>query len=106
MNNGIKINTLQFTGAPAGVRENRAAVLQIFTLKAINQNRTSKVQPTYITFIYLEKAFDKTSVQGVFFNLQNRGIKDKIWRIILKLKHNGKPTILSRFGKKVADGIG
>ena len=66
MNNRIKINTLQFTGAPAGVRENRAAVLQIFTLKAINQNRTSKNQPTYIAFIYLEKALIKPRYKEYF----------------------------------------
>ena len=78
----------QFTDAQAGARENRAAVDQIFTLKAIIQNKTLKGQPTYITLIDLEKAFDKTWVQGVFFNLWNRGIKDKIWRIMLKLKHN------------------
>ena len=61
INNRVK-GTLQFTGAQAGARENRAAIDQIFTLKAIIQNRTSKGQPTYIAFIDLEKAFDKTWV--------------------------------------------
>ena len=77
INNRIK-RTLQFTEAQAGARENRAAVEQIFTLKAIIQNRISKGQPTYIAFIDLEKTFDKTWIQGVFFNLWNRGIKGKI----------------------------
>ena len=68
MNNRIK-GTLQFTEAQAGKRENRAAIDQIFTRKAIIQNRASKVQPTYIAFIDLEKAFDKTWVHGILFNL-------------------------------------
>ena len=109
INNRIKGN-LQFTEARAGARENRAAVDQIFTLKAIIQNRTSKGLPTYIAFIDLEKAFHKTWVQGVFFNLWNRGIKDKIWRIMLKLKQNRKTTILTKFGETkeidIVDGIG
>ena len=47
----------------------------------------------------MKKAFDKTWVQGVFFNLWNRGIKGKIWRIMLKLKQNRKTTTPTRFGK-------
>ena len=43
--------------------------------------------------------FDKTWVQGVFFNLWNRGIKRKIWKIIIKLKQNGKTTVLTKFGE-------
>ena len=49
INNRIK-GTLQFTEAQAGARENRAAIDQIFTLKAIIQNRPSKGQPIYIAF--------------------------------------------------------
>ena len=41
INNRIK-GRLQFTEAQAGARENRAAVDQIFTLKAIIQNRILK----------------------------------------------------------------
>ena len=54
--------------------------------------------------------FDKTWVQGVNFNLWNRGIKGKIWRIILTLKQNRKTTILTKFGETkeidIVDGIG
>ena len=89
INNKIK-GTLQLTEAQAGASKNRAAVDQIFTLKTTIQNRTSKGQLTYIAFIDLEKAFDKSWVHGVLFNLWNRGIKGKIWRIILKLKQNRK----------------
>ena len=103
-NNRIK-GTLQFTEAQVGARENRAAVDQIFTLKTIIQNRTSKGQPTYIAFIDLQKAFDKTWVQGLFFNLWNNGIKDKIWRIVLKLKQNRKTIILTKFEETKEIGI-
>ena len=68
-------------------------------MKLIIQNRILKGQSTYIAFIDLEKAFDKTWVQGRFFNLRNRGIKGKIWRVMLRLKQNRKTTILTRFGK-------
>ena len=108
-NNRIK-GILQFTEAQAGERENRSAVDQLFTLKAIIQNRTSKGLPIYIAFIDLEKVFDKTWVQGVFFNLWNRGIKGKIWRIMLKLKQNRKTKILTKFGETkeidIVDDIG
>ena len=104
INNRIK-GTLQFTEAQVGARENRAAVDQIFTLKTIIQNRTSKGQPTYIAFIDLQKAFDKTWVQGLFFNLWNKGIKDKIWRIVLKLKQNRKTIILTKFEETKEIGI-
>ena len=59
VNNRIK-GTLQFKEAQAGARENTAAADQIFTLKAIIQNRTYKGLPTYIVFMDLEKALDKT----------------------------------------------
>ena len=55
INNRIK-GTLPFTEAQAGSKENRAAVDQIFTLKAIIQNRTSKGQTTCIAFIDQEKS--------------------------------------------------
>ena len=77
VNNRIK-GTLQFKEAQSGARENRAAADQIFTLKVIIQNRTYKGLPTYIVFMGLEKALDKTWEQGVFFNLWNRSIKGKI----------------------------
>ena len=77
INNKIK-ETLKLTEPQAGASKNRAAVDQIFTLKATIQNRTSKGQLTYIAFIDLGKAFDKTWVHRVFFNLWNRGIKGKI----------------------------
>ena len=35
----------------------------------------------------------------MFFNLWNRGIKRKIWKIIIKLKQNGKTTVLTKFGE-------
>ena len=104
INNRIK-GTLQFTEAQVGASENRAAVDQIFTLKTIIQNRTSKGQPTYIASIDLQKAFDKTWVQGLFFNLWNKGIKDKIWRIVLKLKQNIKTIILTKFEETKEIGI-
>ena len=54
--------------------------------------------------------FDKTWVQGLFFNLWNRGIKGKIWRIVLKLKQNRKTIIQTKFGETkeidIVDGIG
>ena len=59
VNNRIK-GTLQFKEAQAEARENTAAADQIFTLKAIIQNRTYKGLPTYIVFMDLEKALDKT----------------------------------------------
>ena len=99
INNRIKA-TLQFTDAQAGAKENRAGIDQIFTLKLIIQNRILRGQPTYLVFIVdLGKVFDKTWVQGVFFNLWNRDIKCKIWRIMLRLKQNKKTTILSRSRK-------
>ena len=98
INNRIK-RTLQFTEAQAGAKKNRTAVDQLFTLKAIIQNRTSKGLSTYTAFIDLENVFDKTWLKRVFFDLWNRGIKDKIWRIMLKLKQNRKTTVPTKFGE-------
>ena len=50
INNRIK-GTLPFTEAQAGSKENRATVDQIFSQKAIIQNRTFKGQTAYIAFI-------------------------------------------------------
>ena len=111
INNRIK-GTLPFTEAQAGSKENRAAVDQIFTQKAIIQNRTFKGQTAYIAFIGQEvfNSWLKTCVQGVFLNLWNRGIKCKIWKIMLKLKQNRKTTKLTTFGETkeidIVDGIG
>lgn len=44
-------------------------------------------QHIYNAFIDLGKIIDKTWVQGILFNLWNRGIKDKIWKIMEKILH-------------------
>ena len=75
----IMKGTLQFTEVQAEARQEKT---ELQLTKYFKREHQMVNQHIYIAFIDLEKTFDTTWVQGVFFNLWNRGIKDKIWRIM------------------------
>ena len=74
INNRIK-SVLSFTEAQIGVREGRSSVHQMCILK----KRKFQRKHTYIALIDIEKAFDYTWREGIFYNLWQRGVRGKIW---------------------------
>ena len=45
-------------------------------------------QETCVGFIDLEKAFDKAGSNAIFYLLQKKGTRGKLWRLMHKLNKN------------------
>lgn len=68
---------LSFTEGQAGGRKGRATTDQLFILKSIMKKTKIAKKRLYITFLDIEKAYDKTWQEGVLHLIWNRGIKGK-----------------------------
>ena len=82
------IKELPFSEAQAGGRVGRGCVDQLFILKSVINQRKFDNKPTFIVFLDIEKAYDKTWVDGILFNLWEKGIQGKIWRVIAEMNRN------------------
>ena len=60
---------LSFTEAQVGAREGRSSVDQLLILKSIIQQRKFQRKQTHLGLINIEKAFDYTCREGMFYNL-------------------------------------
>ena len=89
---------LPFTDLQAGGREKFSSNDQSFILNSIIQQSIEDNKPLYIAYIDISKAYDKTWGPAVFYNLWNKGIRGKIWRLMYKLNENSEANILTRFG--------
>ena len=61
-----------------GGREGRSSVDQLFILKSVVQQRKIQRKQTYIELVDIEKTFDYTWREGMFYNLWQRGVRAKI----------------------------
>ena len=81
INNRIN-SELSFTKAQVGAKQGRSSVDQLFILKSVIQQRKFQRKQAYIALIDIEKAFDYTWREEMFYNLWQRGVRGKIWRIM------------------------
>ena len=79
--NNRLVKDLEFTEGQAGGRKNRSTTDQLFILKSVIQKAKIEKKKLYITYIDIEKAYDKAWLDGIMYILWNKGIKGKIWRI-------------------------
>ena len=70
----------------------------MFILKSVIQQRKFQRKQTYIALIDIEKAFDYTWREGMFYNLWQRGVRGKIWRIMYNLCQDQVTTINTKYG--------
>ena len=77
INNRIK-SALSFTEAQAGAREGRSSVDQLFILKSVIQQRKFQRKQTYIALIDIEKGFDYTWREVMFYNLWQGEVRGKV----------------------------
>ena len=80
ISNRIK-SVLSFTEAQAGAREGRSSVDQLFILKLVIQQRNFQRKQTYIALIDIEKVFDYNWREGMLYDLWQREVRGKIWRV-------------------------
>ena len=69
LNNRL-IATLKFTEGQAGGRKERSTVDQLYLLKSIIEQANRSKKKLYITFIDIEKAYDKTWLDAAGFQWQ------------------------------------
>ena len=77
INNRIK-SALSFTKAQVSARERRSSVDHLLILKSVIQQRKFQRKPAYIAVIDIEKVFDHTWREGMFYNLWQRRVRGKI----------------------------
>ena len=70
----------------------------MFILKSVIKETKIEKKKLYITYIDIEKAFDKAWLDGIMYILWNKGIKGKIWRIIMNLNKDLKAKCRTRVG--------
>ena len=87
LNNRL-VKILEFSEGQAGGRKQRSTVDQLFILKSlINEAKINKKR-LYITFIDVEKAYDKTWKELIMYILWEKNVTGKLWRIIKKLNED------------------
>ena len=67
-------------------------------IKSVIQQRKFQRKQTYIALIGIEKTFDYTWREGMFYNLWQRGVRDKIWREINSLCQDQVTAINTKCG--------
>ena len=87
INNWI-IEEIPFTEGQAGGRKAYSTVDQLYILKSIIEQANRKRKSLYVTFIDIQKAYDKTWQDIVMYTLWQNQIRGKIWRIVRKLNEN------------------
>ena len=87
LNNRL-VKILEFSEGQAGGRKQRSTVDQLFILKSlINEAKINKKR-LYITFIDVEKAYDKTWKELIMYIPWEKNVTGKLWRIIKKLNED------------------
>ena len=108
IDNRIK-SVLSFTVAQAGAREGRSTVDKFFISKSVLQQRNFQRKQTYIELIDIEKAFGYTWIEGMFYNLWQRGVRGKIQKLMYNLCQDQVTTINTKYGPtneiKLENGI-
>ena len=66
-------------------RKGRRCEDNLFSLKGICAIRKSKKQNTYLAYLDISKAFDTLDRDKLFIHVWNKGIQDKVWRLIKML---------------------
>ena len=108
INNKIK-PVLSFTEAQAGARKGRSSVNQLFILKSVIQQRNFQRKQTYIALIDIEKVFDYNWREGMFYDLWQKEVRGKIWRVMYDLCQGQVTTINTKCGSgnkiEIGNGI-
>lgn len=89
LNNRL-IDNVTFTEGQAGGRKNRSTIHQLYLLKSMMRQAKEAKKKLYITFIDVEKAYDKTWQEIVLHILWRDGVRGKLWRLIKTLNKNLK----------------
>ena len=79
---------IPFTEGQAGGRKAYSTVDQLYILKSIIEQANRQRKSLYVTFIDIQKAYDKTWQDIVMHTLWQNQIRGKIWRIVRKLNEN------------------
>jgi hypothetical protein len=66
----------------AGFRKNRGVRDVWWVLEGVIQSRLKRGLKTYVGFIDFKKAFDRVWREGLWWKLEQKGVKGKMWRMI------------------------
>ena len=74
-------------------REGRSCIDHIFTMaQMVNESGATK-QPLYAFFLDIKKAYDVVWREGLFYKLKAKGVKGKMWRVLLDLFSKSQSSV-------------
>ena len=97
INNRAKME-INISDAQAGGKQKRATTDHLLILKDIIRQQKRRRKPLYITFLDVTKAYDKAWLDGLLYNMYNRGVQGATWNMIRKLNQNLKAEVKTKHG--------
>ena len=91
--------TIPFTQAQGGGKKGASTFDHLFILRSIISISLHKKRPTFLTFYDVSKAYDNVDNEDLLVTMWDKGIRDKIWRILQNLSSNLTATIRTRFSE-------
>ena len=97
------------TNGQAGGRKGRATVDHLLILKEVIKVSKAGNKPVYVTFLDVQKAYDKAWLDAILYVLNKHGLENRLWLIVKNLNENLSATIKTCHGPtreiKITDSI-
>ncbi len=77
----------------AAFRARRSCIDHIFTLSQIIHETGAVKKSLYVFFLDIKKAYDTVWRAGLFFKLMEKGVKGKMWRVLLDMFGKARSTV-------------
>ena len=82
----------------SGYRKGHGASRQLIRLQQVLAFQNAKSGETYMAFLDLKQAYDRTWREGVFYRLWEAGIRGKCWRVVVDLFRDHQACVETNFG--------
>jgi hypothetical protein len=77
----------------AAFRAKRSCIDHIFTLSQIIHETGAVKKSLYVFFLDIKKAYDTVWRAGLFFKLKEKGVKGKMWRVLLDMFSKSRSSV-------------
>jgi hypothetical protein len=84
-------------------RRNRSCIDHIYTLAQLVHESGATNRSMYAFFLDMKKAYDTVWREGLFYKLKQKGVKGKMWRVLLDLFSKSNSSV--RVAGEMSDGF-
>jgi hypothetical protein len=89
----------------SGYRKGHGAMRQLLRLQQVIIFQHAKNSETYIAFLDLRQAYDRTWREGMFYRLWEAGIRGKCWRVIVDFYENNRACVNTNYGRSAGYAV-